>query len=202
MRLFPLLLIPLFLVAFSLRAETESTPTWPTAGAPLPALTVVTADGDDVRVADLLAHRPGLLIFYRGSWCPYCTRHLAALAEVEADLLAAGVTLLAISPDHPDHLDGLKLPYQLLSDRDARAAQALGIAFQVPAALVTTYKDDYGIDLEAAAGADHHLLPHPAVFLVDAHGVIRFAHVNPNYRERLSAEEILAALAQLPSAGK
>lgn len=167
------------------------------AGTPLPDATVRTASGQAVTLRTATGGRPSVLIFYRGGWCPYCTKHLAALAEIEADLQAAGFQLLALSPDRPAKLrekpSHAGLGYTLLSDSKAEAAQALGIAFRVEDALVKTYKEQYGIDLEADSGETHHLLPHPAVFIVDAGGVVRFAHVNPDYKLRLSGDEILAA---------
>ncbi len=73
------------------------------------------------------------------------------------------------------------------------AAKAFGITFKVPDELVAKYKSDYQIDLEAASGQNHHLLPHPAVFIVGRDGIIRFAHVNPDYKSRLDPAEILKA---------
>jgi peroxiredoxin len=37
------------------------------------------------------------------------------------------------------------------------------------------------------------LLPHPGVFVIGKDGVIRFAHVNPDYKTRLDPEAILKA---------
>ena len=51
----------------------------------------------------------------------------------------------------------------------------------------------YGIDLEEASGYDHHLLPVPAVFVIDPEGVIDFQYVNPDYRARLDPNVLLAA---------
>ena len=146
-----------------------------------------------------------MLIFYRGGWCPFCTRHLAALAETEAELRRAGFQLIAISPDRPAKLRAKpshqKLPYTLISDSAMQAAEAFGIAFKVEDSLVARYKDSYSIDLEGDSGQTHHLLPHPAVFIVDRSGHVRYAHVNPDYKVRLSAVEILgAARAALQSA--
>lgn len=50
-----------------------------------------------------------------------------------------------------------------------------------------------GIDLGQASGQDHHMLPVPAVYIVDTVGVIRFAHRNPDYKTRLAPEEMLKA---------
>ncbi len=134
--------------------------------------------------------------FYQGGWCPFCTKHLAALASIEKDLAAAGFQLLAISTDAPANLrekpEHQTLTYTLLSDSTMDAAKAFGIAFTVPDDVLVKYKG-YGIDLEAASGQKHHLLPHPAVFVVDKTGVIRFAHVNSDYKTRLDPAKILEA---------
>ena len=138
-----------------------------------------------------------MLIFYRGGWCPFCTRHLKDLAGIEDDLNKAGAQLFAISMDTPAKLKATpardQLHYRLLSDSDAVAIKAFGIAFKVDDATVEKYKG-YGINLDAASGKDHHLLPHPAVFVTNTNGVIRFAHVNADYKVRLEPKKILAAV--------
>ncbi len=186
----------------ALFAETTVTPPseFAKAGDSLPAVNILDEDGQAVALRELVREQPAVIIFYRGGWCPYCNRHLMALAEAEPRILAAGHRIVAISPDRPAKLKATpkrgKLGYRLYSDREAEAARALGIAFRVPDELVAKYKGEYQIDLEAAAGDTHHLLPHPAVFVVGTDGVIRFAHVDPDYRKRLSVDEILAAIDQ------
>jgi peroxiredoxin len=179
-------------------AVSEPGPAWVKAGDSLPEVTLLTEDNAPLSLRDAVKEKPALLVFYRGGWCPYCSRHLGALAEIEDKVIAAGYQILAISPDQPAKLRATpgreKLAYRLLSDRKAEAAQALGIAFKVPPELVAKYKNEYKIDLEAASGETHHLLPHPAAFVVGRDGVIRYAHVNPDYRVRLTPEEILAAI--------
>ena len=166
-------------------------------GDAVPEVVVKTTEGADISLRDVMADSPSVVIFYRGGWCPYCVRHLAALAEVESELLAAGFKLVALSPDRPAKLREKpameKLNYTLLSDSPANAARAFGLVFQVPAELVAKYKNEYKIDLEGDSGQTHHLLPHPAVFIVDAGGIIRFVHFDPDYRERLDPAAILAA---------
>jgi peroxiredoxin len=176
-------------------AQTNSTPL--TVGAAIPDVTLRTEDDKEVSLRKLVSEKPTVLIFYRGGWCPYCTKHLHALAGIEKELQVAGAQLIAISPDQPSKLketpDREKLHYRLLSDSDAAAARAFGIAFQVDDATVEKYKT-YKIDLDAAAGRSHHLLPHPAVFVAGTDGVIRFAHVNHDYKVRLEPEAILKAV--------
>jgi peroxiredoxin len=166
-------------------------------GAPVPAVAVRTDTGATVDLREALAAKPTVLIFYRGGWCPYCTRHLSALGEAETALREAGFQLFALSPDRPEKLRTKptheNLQYTLLSDSEMNAARSFGIAFKVEDALVAKYKSEYGIDLEGDSGQTHHLLPHPAVFIVDQAGIIRFAHVNADYKVRLTPDEIMTA---------
>lgn len=167
-------------------------------GDTIPDLALKTADDADLKLRDAVKAKPAVIIFYRGGWCPYCTRHLMALAEVEKEIIAAGYQIIAISPDKPSKIaetpNREKLNYTLLSDSKMEAAKAFGITFKVPDELVAKYKNEYQIDIESASGENHHLLPHPAVFIVDRDGVIRFAHINEDYKVRLDPAEILKNL--------
>ena len=105
--------------------------------------------------------------------------------------------MLAISIDQPSKLKETpnydQLDYTLLSDSEATAAEAFGLVFTVSDNLVSKYKNEYKIDLEAASGQTHHKLPHPAVFVVSQNGTIQFAYVNENYKVRMEPAKILAA---------
>jgi len=193
----PRILSLLLLSATIASAQTNTTPL--KVGATIPDVTLRTENDQAVKLRTLVAAKPTVLIFYRGSWCPFCTRHLQDLAGIEPEVAKAGAQILAISMDQPEKLKATPghdtLGYQLLSDSDAAATRAFGLAFRVEDALVKKYKDSYKIDLEAASGRDHHILPYPAVFVASTNGVIQFAHFNPDYKVRLEPKKILAALA-------
>lgn len=165
-------------------------------GAEIPDAKVRTADGTAVKLAKLVDGKPSLILFYRGGWCPYCTRHLAKIQDVEGEIRQLGYQILALSPDRPEKLaatrEAQKLKYQLVSDSDMAAARAFGLSFKVDAATKANYRD-YKIDLDDASGRSHGLLPVPAAFLVDASGRIRFSYSNPDYKVRLEPEALLAA---------
>ncbi|MDK2857132.1 MAG: hypothetical protein PWQ89_251 [Verrucomicrobiota bacterium] len=173
-------------------------------GDPVPAVILRTVDGTPFDLKAAIAEKPAVLVFYRGGWCPYCTAHLSQLQKIESQLVNAGWQILAISPDRPEKLAEAdaehNYSYTLLSDSKMDASKAFGLAFEVDAATREKYKG-YGIDLETASGESHHLLPVPAVYLAGTDGIIRFAHSNPDYKDRLSNEAILeAARAAAPAA--
>lgn len=166
-------------------------------GARVPASTVQAAEGATLDLATAVTGQPTLLVFYRGSWCPYCNRHLAALGEIEPELLKLGYQILALSPEGAA---GLKvaagknhLNYRLLSDQAMQAASAFGLAFRVEARTVAAYAG-HGITLAPVPGEpDARWLPVPAVYLIGRDGLVKFVHTNPDYKARLSAEQVLAA---------
>ncbi len=165
-------------------------------GEAAPTARMESVAGGVVEMAEVYRQQPTVLVFYRGGWCPYCNRHLSDLAKVEDELRGMGFQVVAVSPDRSSQLrrtlDKQELSYTLLSDADAALAKAFGLAFKVDDATLSKY-DEYGISLEKASGQDHHILPVPAVYLIDAEGVVRYAHWDPDYQQRLSGDEVVEA---------
>lgn len=139
---------------------------------------------------------PVILTFYRGSWCPYCTRHLMEYRHVEETLLELGYRLVFLTPDRPEVIAegqaGETVNYEVVSDSLLEAATAFGVAFRLDSPTVARYAEA-GIDLTAASGEDHKALPVPSTWIIDGDGIIRFAYVNPDYRTRLGPDVLLAA---------
>lgn len=165
-------------------------------GSQIPSVSVKTADGKSIRLESHLKDKKTVLIFYRGGWCPYCNRQLSGLKDIEADLKKLGFQIVAVSSDLPEKLSDTsqkdKLSYELLSDSDAIASRAFGIAFKVTETNRLMMKT-VGIDIEKASGNAAHILPVPSVFVVNKAGTIVFSYVNPNYKIRLSSEVVLSA---------
>ena len=165
-------------------------------GEEIPDLKLKDSGGKEIRLRAVAEEQPLVLIFYRGSWCPYCNLHLAQLQKIDPQLRGLGYRIIAISPDLPENLktsiDKNELTYTLLSDSTMAAAKAFGLAFTVDDTTLTKYAE-YGIDLESASGEKHHMLPVPAVFLVGTDGVVDFVYANPDYKKRIDSEVLLAA---------
>jgi peroxiredoxin len=165
-------------------------------GATIPSLVLESADGNRFDLNDAIEKRPSVIIFYRGGWCPYCNLQLGQLQAIEPNLLEMGYQILAISPDRPeklvDRVNKHRLTYTLLSDHTMTAAKSFGVAFRVDDKTLTKYQG-YGIDLEAASGQTHHLLPVPSVFIVETDSMINFSYTNPDYKVRLAPDELLNA---------
>jgi thiol-disulfide isomerase/thioredoxin len=66
---------------------------------PFPALTVSLPGGRALRLSDNLAGHFGVVLFYRGSWCPYCNAQLSVFQRVLDGLAEMDVTVVALSVD-------------------------------------------------------------------------------------------------------
>lgn len=118
---------------------------------------------------------------------------------MEQEILDQGYQILAVSPDTPEELkqkvEKTGLTYRLLSDSTMAAAKAFGLAWKLDEDMLSRYKG-FGIDLgKSSGGGNADLLPVPAFYLVSSDGAITFAHHDPDYTERISSEDIRAALA-------
>jgi len=163
-------------------------------GAPLSA-TARRSDGTAVTLAAVLGGKPTVVVFYRGGWCPFCTRHLAGLAGVIPDLNAAGWAIVAVVPDQPSVLAATLAKgdegVPRLSDAGGELMLGFGVAYRVDDATDAKLKG-YKIDLAAASGNNQRLLPVPSVFLVAADGTVRFVHAEADYKVRLDPQALLA----------
>ena len=66
---------------------------------PFPALTVNLPGGAALRLPDALAGHFGVVLFYRGSWCPYCNAQLTAFQHALDRLAELDVMVVALSVD-------------------------------------------------------------------------------------------------------
>lgn len=98
-----------------------------------------------------------------------------------------GTEVLAVSIDGPEQQQmmidrvaeefGVTVDYQLLTDLDHRVIDRYGL-----------FNPDE---------PRHRPVPHPATYVIDREGVVRFAFVEVNYRVRAENEDILEVLTGL-----
>lgn len=173
-----------------------------TTGDRAPAFTVQTVGGEP-RVFDPGAlDAPTVLISFRGGWCPYCNLHLSELRHVVPELRQRGFDVLFLSGDAPDQLyaslkketreDIAGLDYTILSDANIEAARAFGTAFRTGSGLAD-YLASKDVDYEGGSIGQYGALSVPYVYVVDTDGNIVFDFVEPDYKKRLPADELLAA---------
>ena len=109
----------------------------------LPAVTLRTIDGDNVRTDTLKNNGKPFIIDFFATWCKPCNRELDAISEVYEDWQQeTGVKLFAISIDQAQNINKVKplvdnhgWEYDILLDPNGDLKRALGIQM-IPFVLV------------------------------------------------------------------
>jgi peroxiredoxin len=165
------------------------------AGDAAPDLTLPNALGHNVTLSTLWRERPLIIVFYRGGWCPYCNLELRAWQQTLAKVNTLGARVVAISPQTPDNslttAEKNALAFDVLSDSSLEAARGFGVAFDLSPELIELYSG-VGNDLPVLNGNGRWTLPVPATFVIDTHGVIVYADIDVDYRNRAEPDEVLS----------
>jgi peroxiredoxin len=165
-----------------------------TVGDRAPDATVYTQDGQPVSLASLYKDGPVVVTFYRGGWCPFCQRALEGWQTRLDELHDAGATLVALTPESPDHaadtITDHHLGFAVYSDSKMQAAKAYEVFFEVDQDTQTKYKG-YGIDLSSWNANGLWTLPAPGTFVIDRKGVVRYAWADWDYTKRADPEEVI-----------
>jgi peroxiredoxin len=123
-----------------------------------------------------------------------------ALQAILPEFTALGATLVAISPQLPEHNRELirtrRLTFEIVTDRGNEVATKFGLRFNLPDYLRQVYRT-FPLDLEKFNGDASWTLPIPARFLIDPEGIIRAAESDPDYTTRPEPEDTLTALRAL-----
>lgn len=154
-------------------------------------------NGKIVTSSDLLAKGRLVLLFIRGRWCPFCVGQMEAMNYVAAQIVAAGASLAAISPQtqkqayfmHDQH----KLAFPLLVDTNNEVARQFGLVYRASQEQEDLYRRTF-VNLPLVNGDDSWTLPIPATYIIDRDGTVLFVSANEDYTERPEPLEILSKL--------
>jgi peroxiredoxin len=168
-------------------------------GAKAPDATLTDVTGKSEKLSALYKDGPTFVIFYRGGWCPFCNIQMQNLGAAKAAFEGKGYKIVAISVDKPDEEAKTKAKhgtaFPMLSDSDMAAHKAFNVVHAPPEAEQKALAG-YGINLEAYSGKSHHSFAVPSIFLIDKAGVVKWVHVDEDYKTRPSAAQMIEAAEQ------
>src|SRR5205823_3894613 len=154
------------------------------------------ASGKRVQLSDVLKQGPVVLSFYRGEWCPYCNLHLRAHQAVLPMIRELGASLVAVSPQTPDHslttAEQKGLTFPVLSDAGNEVARRYGLVYTLSQTLRAVSPD-----LRVYNGDESWELPMPGTFVIAPDGTLRLAFVEADWTRRLEPAALLDALRAL-----
>jgi peroxiredoxin len=154
--------------------------------------------GLEVNLKDLRKKGPVVIIFYRGNWCPYCTKELTKLQDSLAMFTEKGIQVVAITPEASDGItktiEKTKAVFPIVYDEEMKISKGYKVAFQVDDRTAERYKS-FGNDLLVINNQKKQAwLPVPAVYIVNKEGTVTYRYFNEDYKKQPNIREILAEL--------
>ncbi len=171
----------------------------PAVGERMPGFVLPDENGAIVRLGELLREGPLVINFHRGHWCPYCRLSSASVAEIQEEVLAAGGRLVAIVPERASFSRQMKATakarFPFLTDAANGYALSLNLAVWVGLEMESVLTRA-GIELPRYQGNAAWFLPIPATFVVNTDGTVAMRRVDPDHRQRMETDDLLAAIRQ------
>jgi len=168
-------------------------------GETAPDFALPNAQGDTVRLYELLEEAPVVLVWYRGVWCPYCNLQLAAYEGALPVIREAGGQMVAISPQTPEFSDSTvekhNLGFEVLSDVGNDVADKYRLTFTLGPEVAKIYDEHIGLLKYNAEGTNE--LPLAATYVIDTTGTVVYAFKDVDYRKRAEPAEIVKTLLTL-----
>jgi peroxiredoxin len=156
-------------------------------------------NGEKVRLSNLWSERPIVLMWYRGGWCPYCNVQLRAMQQQIKAIEGAGAKLVVLTPELPERAkqtaDANDVSFVALHDKNNKLAKKYGLVFELPESIVPMYRDH--LKLAEHNGNAAMELPLAATYVVDTEGIIRYAFLDADYKNRAEPAEVVAAVEKL-----
>jgi peroxiredoxin len=173
----------------------------PQPGELMPAFVLPDETGRLMSLDSLLRRGPIAITFHRGHWCPWCRISASALAKVHSEITGTGGQLAAVMPELQTFAAEFKSntasQFPVLTDVDNGYALSLNLAIWLGPDLEALLSS-FGRFLPEYQGNDAWMLPIPATFVVGRDGRVSARFVDPDFRRRMSVEELIAALRSSP----
>ncbi len=164
-----------------------------------PDFSLTNAINESIKLSDYLTKGPVILTWYRGGWCPYCNITLHRLQKELPKFTELGATLIALSPELPDHSMSTKekneLTFEVLSDIGNKVARDYGVVYKLPDPVAEAY--DNAARLFEYNGDQSNELPLAATYVIAQDGTIQFAFLDADYKNRAEPDEIIRVLERL-----
>ncbi len=164
-----------------------------------PDFTLKNALGEEVSLYAYLKQGPVVLMWYRGGWCPYCNITLHRMQQELPNFKSSGANLIALTPELPDKslttTEKHQLEFEVLSDVGNIVAKQYGIVFKLTDPVAESYQN--GFDLHSYNGDESNELPLAATYVIDTDGIIRYAFLDADYKNRAEPQDIIDALNSL-----
>lgn len=156
-------------------------------GNSLPEFTAVDEDGGTLNSTSLRGS-PAVILFVRGSWCPFCSKQVANLTAYYNEITAAGARLILVTPEPLETTqrvaDVFGVNFEFWLDKSLAIAKSLDLLSvdSVPG----KHRAEFGNDTIW-----------PTSLVIDKNSVVQFAELSRFIVDRPNPEKLLAVVKRL-----
>jgi peroxiredoxin len=157
-----------------------------------PDFTGYDQNGKQIELKKILENGPVILFFYRGKWCPVCSRYLNNYQDSLKVLTDQGFNVLAITPESIENVEQTvklhNLTFTVIYDCQEKIMKDYDVMFSVTKAYQEKIKSGYSIDIAENNGRDAARLPVPATYIINKDGIIVATQFDPDYKKRATVQ--------------
>lgn len=151
--------------------------------------------GAEVSLKDLRKKGPVVIIFYRGNWCPYCSKELKNFQDSLEYITAKGASLIAITPEAgagiSKTVEKTGAVFPIIHDANMKISKSYAVSFEVDEKTAARYKN-FGTDLMVTNNQKAKpYLPVPAVYVINREGAVTYRFFDADYKKRPTVAAIL-----------
>ena len=163
-----------------------------------PEFTGYDQSGNMVESKKLLEYGPIVLFFYRGKWCPVCSRYLNNYQDSLKMITDQGFNVVAITPESIENVEQTvkfhNITFKVIYDCQEQIMKDYDVMFDVTREYQDRILNSFSIDIALNNGREEAHLPVPATFIINRQGIIVAAQFDPDYHNRASVKWMLQNL--------
>ena len=156
-------------------------------GNSLPAFSAVDEDGN-MLASSSLQGSAAVLLFVRGTWCPFCSKQVANLTKFYKEITDSGARLILITPRPLETTrrvaDLFEVDFEFWLDESLAVGKKLGLVQE--SGVPSDHRDQYGDDTLW-----------PTTLVIDANGIIRHTELSRFIADRPNPEKLLGIVKKL-----
>ena len=164
-------------------------------GAYAPNFSMHDVNGNLLVLDELQKKGPVVLLFYRGKWCPVCSKYLSNLNDSIQLLTDRGATVIAVGPEKQENTQKMKKrtksDFSFIADTSLKMLLSYDVLFNVTDKYQKMIKTYLRTDIAENNGKETAMIPVPATYVIDKGGKIVYKQFDYNYKNRASVKDIL-----------
>jgi peroxiredoxin len=185
--------------AFGIETENSPVPHGLQPGDKAPDFAGYDQAGKHVQSKEILKSGPIVLFFYRGKWCPVCSKYLNNYQDSINILLDMGVNVVAVTPESVENVEQTvnlhKLSFTVIYDCQEQIMKDYDVFFNVTRDYQDLVLKKYSIDIAGNNGRDAAHLPVPATYIISREGMIVAVQFDLDFNNRASVQWMIKNLA-------